>query len=372
MAKRQNRRKKAKAMKEIKGVDISYVQEGIDYKKLADIGVKFAIIRLGFGSKEDVTAAGHIKGCIDNGIDYGFYWYSYAVNREMADEETKICIEVLNKYKKPSYPVFWDMEEQRQIDALNNKQRTDFAINFCEAVKKAGYPTGIYVNPAWLENYYDKERLIAKYDIWLAHWTGDPNNKSRYDYGQKMWQWGLDRIGGMDVDGNLCFVDYPKMTSEFYGDAGDMEEAEEKPEKMFEPGEEVLLKKAPLFVSSTEKKKANTLSGTYYIHSPMVINNRIRITTPKGNDVVTGWVYTADCLKPVKKPKPEIESGDIVRVSSEAKYWDNGFEIPSWVYDQMYFVSEVNNGRAVIGEYKNDIFYVTGAIQDKYLIPVNL
>lgn len=105
----------------------------------------------------------------------------------------------------------------------------------------------------------------------------------------------------------------------------------------------------------------------------------------------TGWMYlsslvlaeeTDDKTSSAEKTHPDnadeeadsdkIKSGDIVRVSSEAKYWDNGFEIPSWVYDQMYFVSEVNNGRAVIGEYKNDIFYVTGAIQDKYLIPVNL
>ena len=25
-----------------------------------------------------------------------------------------------------------------------------------------------------------------------------------------MWQWGLDRIGGYDVDGDICFTDYDK------------------------------------------------------------------------------------------------------------------------------------------------------------------
>lgn len=370
MAKRQNRRKKAKTMKEIKGVDISYVQEGIDYKKLADIGVKFAIIRLGFGSKEDVTAAGHIKGCIDNGIDYGFYWYSYAVNKEMADEEIRVCIETLDKYKKPAYPVFFDMEEKRQIDTLTSEDRTNFAINFCEAVKSAGYPCGIYANPSWMENYYKKERLVGKYDIWLAHWTGSPTVKSRYDYGQTMWQWGLDRIGNMNVDGNICFVDYPAITSEFYGD--DMPEEEDKPEKIFLKDEAVMFKNAPLYISSTAKKKSNKVNGTYYIHSVNTINGRIRITTPKGNEDVTGWVNISDCLAPLAEKKATVKKGDIVRVSPEAKYWDNGLTIPSWVYDVMYFVSEVHNGRAVIGEYKNDIFYVTGAIQDKYLIPVNL
>lgn len=33
---------------------------------------------------------------------------------------------------------------------------------------------------------------------------------SKYNYGQTMWQWGLDRIGSYDVDGDICFTDYSK------------------------------------------------------------------------------------------------------------------------------------------------------------------
>mgnify|MGYP002509153913 CR=1 FL=1 len=42
----------------------------------------------------------------------------------------------------PAYPVFFDMEEKRQIDGLNNKTRTDMAVTFCETIKKAGYTAG--------------------------------------------------------------------------------------------------------------------------------------------------------------------------------------------------------------------------------------
>lgn len=27
-----------------------------------------------------------------------------------------------------------------------------------------------------------------------------------------MWQWGLDRIDGFDIDGDICFCDYAKPT----------------------------------------------------------------------------------------------------------------------------------------------------------------
>lgn len=355
-------------MKEIKGVDLSYVQEGIDYKKLAESGVKFAIIRLGFGCKEDVTAVGHINGCLKNGIDYGFYWYSYAVTAEIAKEEAQTCVNVLRKYAKPTYPVFWDMEEQRQIEMLNNTQRTEFAVGFCEKVKAAGYLSGIYANPSWIETYYEKDKIIGKYDIWLAHWTGNPEKKSRYVYGQKIWQWGIDNIGGYSVDGNLCFADYPSITEEFYSQFVSKEKAD-KAEKIFLSGDEVFLKKAPVYVSSTEKKKAGTLSGAYFIHSPNIINKRIRVTTPKGNNVVTGWVNTADCLEN-KANSVVIEANDLVKVHPEATLWDNGVRIPSWVREITYTVRTIANGRAVIGEYINGDFCVTGAISVKFLVLV--
>ncbi|MFR0870103.1 MAG: hypothetical protein ACLSG5_01265 [Oscillospiraceae bacterium] len=63
-----------------------------------------------------------------------------------------------------------------------------------------------------MENYYDKSRIVGKYDIWLAHWTKSPDCPSKYNYGQTMWQWGLDRIGGYDVDGDICFCEYVNPT----------------------------------------------------------------------------------------------------------------------------------------------------------------
>ena len=55
-----------------------------------------------------------------------------------------------------------------------------------------------------------KSRIVGKYDIWLAHWTNSPDCPSKNNYGQTMWQWGLDRISGYDVDGDICFTDYGK------------------------------------------------------------------------------------------------------------------------------------------------------------------
>ena len=193
----------------IKGVDLSYCQEGISFPALKKAGVKFAIIRAGFSTKKDVTMDKFVADCKKYGIAYGFYWYSYAMSVKQAQAEAEKCVEVI-KGLSPTYPVFFDMEEKKQIDGLNTGTRTNMAIEFCERIRKAGFKPGIYANPSFMENYYDRSRIVGKYDIWLAHWTNSPDRPSRYNYDQTMWQWGVDRIGGNEVDGDICFCEYEK------------------------------------------------------------------------------------------------------------------------------------------------------------------
>ena len=198
-------------MTRIKGVDISVYQKGISFSALKQAGVKFAIIRAGYGEKKDYTMDKFVKECKANGIDFGFYWYSYAMSVKQAEAEAEKCAAVL-KGLSPTYPVFFDMEEKKQICELNTDTRTKMAIAFCEKIKQAGFKPGIYANPSFMENYYDKQRLVGKYDIWLAHWTNSPDRPSRYNYSQTMWQWGLDKIDGFDIDGDICFCEYAKPT----------------------------------------------------------------------------------------------------------------------------------------------------------------
>ena len=315
----------------IKGVDISYVQEGISARVLSDSGVKFAIIRLGLSEKEDVTARDHIDNCTENGVDYGFYWYSYAMSVSDAIKEAEACLNVLKKYARPTYPVFFDMEEKRQIDFLDRSTRTDMAVAFCDRIIQGGYPSGVYVNPSWLENYYDKGRIVGKYDIWLAHWTGSPEKYSRYDYGQKMWQWGIDRIDGYNIDGDVCFVNYPEITKAFY------DKLPQKPvADMLRKGDRVQLLNTPLYISASARNKSTTISGYYYVHSDGIINNRIRITTPKGNPDVTGWV-NVDSIKKQEETGVTFDVGDKVRVKAGALSF-SGTRLAGFVYTAVFDV----------------------------------
>lgn len=191
-----------------KGIDISYCQKGFNLEWAKNAGVEFVIMRAGIAKSVDTELKNHLTACEKLEMPYGFYWYSRAFDTVQAIAEAKACIQTI-KDTTPSYPIFYDIEEKDQIDKLTKQQRTDIICAFCEKIKEAGYTAGVYINPSWMENYVDKTKLIGKYEIWLAHWTENPNKPSNYKYGQVMWQWGLDKINGWGVDGDICFKDYP-------------------------------------------------------------------------------------------------------------------------------------------------------------------
>ena len=192
-----------------KGIDISYCQNGIDLSKVKAEGVEFAIIRAGVSTRTDTEFYNHMERAVKAGLSYGFYWYSRAFSVEEARKEAEACLSAIKPYT-PTYPVFYDMEDQDQITKLDKTARTAIVTAFCEAIRAAGYTAGVYINPSGMENYVDKAQIVGKYDIWLAHWTYDSEKPSKYDYGQTMWQWGIDTVGGMKIDGDICYADYKK------------------------------------------------------------------------------------------------------------------------------------------------------------------
>lgn len=201
---------------DVKGVDISYCQEGIDYNKLKTGGVKFALIRAGYSEAVDRLLDTHVKGCETAGIDHGYYWFSKAKTIEAAKREAAVCLKAIGKYNAPKYPIFFDGEDNSIALSVGKTVMTDIALAFITAIEADGYPAGLYVNPDWMETKYDKSRLVGKVDIWLAHWTWSPDKKSNYNYGQLAWQWGIEKYGGLDTDADLCFIDYPAKTAKWY------------------------------------------------------------------------------------------------------------------------------------------------------------
>ena len=77
----------------IKGIDVSEFQGNIDWDKVKADGIKFAILRVGFGmditSQDDKHIERNISECERLGIPYGVYLFSYANTVEKAKSEAE-------------------------------------------------------------------------------------------------------------------------------------------------------------------------------------------------------------------------------------------------------------------------------------------
>ena len=194
-----------------KGIDVSKWQGIIDWEKSKSAGVKFAILREGYGKKSptqmDKTFKANYEGAIKAGIPTGAYHYSYAESINDAKLEAQFCLENI-KDTKLEYPICFDIEDSELLK-LSTRTRTDICKAFCDTLEDAGYYAMIYCNTNWLKNYLFKDELLNKYDLWLAHWNVQV---PMFECG--IWQHSEQgKIGGIsgNVDLNISYKDYPKI-----------------------------------------------------------------------------------------------------------------------------------------------------------------
>ena len=325
----------------IKGIDISRAQEQFDFDAAIKAGVKYVIIRAGIRTDEDSYFRQNLSECLKRNIPYGLYWYFEATSNDAFKAELAACKKAV-KGLKPSYPVFFDMEEQKQIDNLTTAKRTDMALKFCAEMTAIGLPSGIYANPSWMLNYYDSDRLDG-IDIWLANWTHDPEIPSQFDFGQLIWQWGVENIGGKDVDADICFVDYPEITAKWYKEhCGENPPKKPKDEKTaeFAKGDKVRVKRDAVFTNGV--KPYSYVYDTVYVVQQVSGSGKETLIGLDG--VPTGWLYTTDLYKAESdEVTQKFAVGDKVKVNYGAKTY-NGGVLALFVYTNVYDVMQVGSG----------------------------
>lgn len=201
-----------------KGIDVSYAQGEINWKKVAKSGVEFAIIRAGRGRagsanemKEDDYFRENIEQAQKYGIDVGVYFYSYATTVAEAQEEARFYIEIIKDYEI-QYPVILDMEEEFQ-NKISTKKLTKMIEAFFEVLKKEGYYPMLYSYKAWLEYNLDMT-ILDKYAVWLAQ-VGD---EVTYEGGYYIWQYSFKgKVKGIDtdVDLDISYRDFPEILKKY-------------------------------------------------------------------------------------------------------------------------------------------------------------
>ena len=193
------------------GIDISYCQTNVNWNVLK---VDFVLIRAGYGKyayQKDTMFETHYNNACSKNIPKGAYWYSYAMSEAEAIEEAKACIAVL-KGKKFEYPIYFDVEEQKQF-ALGKAKVSAIIKAFCTTMEEAGYWVGLYTNVNWYVNVIADD-IKTRYAIWIAHWNvTKPAISGPYGIWQYTSGGTINGVSGR-CDLDYAYVDYPTQIKE--------------------------------------------------------------------------------------------------------------------------------------------------------------
>ena len=206
---------------EIKGIDVSAWNGVIDWQKVANYGMGFAILRITEkGNKTDSTFERNYAGCITHNIPVGVYKYSYATNISEIKYEAEAVINVL-KQRKLDYPVFLDIEDKCQ-ENLSQDLMIQMIDTFRDIIIRAGYQFGVYCGYSWYQNQLPED--AKKYDCWLAAYPSQDDGTMQIRLKPAAgigWQYSskatIPGISGK-VDRNVFYKDYTATKNEGKGE----------------------------------------------------------------------------------------------------------------------------------------------------------
>lgn len=196
------------------GIDVSSHQKNIDWKKVKEDGVEFAILRLGYrGYGEsgkiviDSSFEQNYKKAREQGIEIGVYFFSQAISIDEVKEEADFVMKNLQG-KEIAYPVVYDLEriknDTARTDNLTEDEITKMMLEFCKIIVQNGYTPCIYGNA---KTFTTKTKLeqFNSYQKWYA----DYQEKPIYPYEFNIWQYTeTGKINGItgNVDIDIQFI----------------------------------------------------------------------------------------------------------------------------------------------------------------------
>lgn len=196
------------------GIDVSKWNGSIDWDRVRNAGITYAIIRCGYRGAstgtlvEDPYFRENMQGALNAGLKVGVYFFTQATNEVEAVEEASMAIALCRDYRV-TYPVFIDTEGaggNGRADGLDMETRTKVCQAFCQTVEDAGYTGGIYGSRNWFRTRLRMD-VLADHVIWLAEYRESPVYAGNYHFWQYTSSGNVDGIEGR-VDLDISYLAY--------------------------------------------------------------------------------------------------------------------------------------------------------------------
>lgn len=165
---------------EIMGIDVYGGQGVIDWPQVAGAGYSFVFVKAteGEGWTGDSDARqgnfeANMQGASSAGMLAGAYHFARPDLGNSAADEASWFVDVAGDYIKPGYlrPV---LDIEVDVGAFGSAALSSWVIEWMETIKsETGVEPLIYARASYANNYL--EASLAQYDLWVAHYTYDPN-----------------------------------------------------------------------------------------------------------------------------------------------------------------------------------------------------
>ena len=179
------------------GIDVAKYQGVIDYQQVAESGVQFVMVRVGYRAMKtgaieaDVNAKYNMQQAQANGLQLGAYFFSSAISEQEAIDEANWVADYLSQYAI-TYPVAFDGEgfekKSSRHHNLSKEERTKVAIAFMNQIYNRGYTPMFYASASELSDgvSWDVSAIENTYRIWVAQYID--GEQPSVDCNYAMWQ----------------------------------------------------------------------------------------------------------------------------------------------------------------------------------------
>ena len=150
------------------GIDVSSHQGKIEWTKVAQAGVEFVFVRLGYRGyetgllHEDVYAKTNLKEARAAGLQVGAYFFSQAVSEQEAKAEAEFALQVLDGFEL-DLPLVYDWEyisETARTGKVSKQTLMACVASYCDTVEEAGYSPMMYFNRHLAASHLELDIII--------------------------------------------------------------------------------------------------------------------------------------------------------------------------------------------------------------------
>ncbi len=203
----------------MKGIDVAKWNGTIDWKKVKDSGVEFAILKaINKQCQKEDSFERNYNGAISQGLPVDVYNYSYALTVDKAVSDAKTVLSVISGKKIDT--VWLDIEEKSHMNL--GMALIDIINAYKNIIQSARYKFGVYTGLSFYNSFIKPFHMFIDCPFWIARYPSSkqmefadvPREDKKPSIMHPLWGWqytSKGRVNGIhgDVDLNIKY-DIPR------------------------------------------------------------------------------------------------------------------------------------------------------------------